>query len=1086
MKLNQLKNKLAISLCFIGILLLTFCKKEGINEEKTVPKEVSFNFHVKPILSDKCFACHGPDNNGRKADLRLDTEEGAFAALKESEGFAIVAGDLEKSEIYHRIVAEDEEIVMPPPESNLSLTEYEKDIITKWIKDGAKWETHWAYTPPKKVELPEVDNDEWVNNPIDQFVLAKMSENKLTPSSKASKEQLIRRVSFDITGLPPTLQEIDDFLVDDSPDAYEKVVDRLLASPAYGERMASVWLDVARYADSHGYQDDRPRTMWPWRDWVIKAFNKNLTYKQFVTQQLAGDLLPNPTFDQVLATGFNRNHAITQEGGIIEEEYLTEYAADRVNTFSTAFMGVTMECSRCHDHKYDPLYQKEYFELMDFFNNIPERGRVDYHNLAPEPAVLLEDEALEKTIAFVNSQIQTLEEQVGKQENEFSPEFETWLANQFSENTISENIEKGLVAKVDFDNREAESYKNTANLDIPVMVNIGLPTKFSDPLLVEGRNGKALAFDGDNYATLGDIADFDHCDRFSFGAWIKHTGVHKKNAGLFARKNGEIKREGYHVALTPQNKIQVRLLNSPFDQHRYLKHGLEVMTQSTVKKDKWSHVFVTYDGSSKANGVNVYINGEKQELKVIQDNLDRHSILNGNTFLVGNWNHRARKTGELMGFAGGAIDEVRIYNRELSPVEVKKIAGYSMDNYLVNNLDNRKLKNDIYQHYLSHYNESYIEQNKKLDGLRYEDVTIPYVMVMQEKDEPKPTFLLARGVYDAPTEKVEGATPKAIMTYPSDLPKNRLGLAKWLFDKKNPLTARVMVNRLWAMYFGRGLVKTPEDFGNQGDLPSHPALLDWLAVDFRENNWDMKAIQKKIVMSATYQQSAKINRNKYAVDSENKYLARGPLQKLSAEMVRDNVLAISGLLANKIGGKWVKPYQPAGIWKAMANQIGENKYRQGRGEELYRRSLYTYWKRTIPPPSMLTFDAPERAVCTVKRQATSTPLQSLVLLNDPQYVEASRHLAQRILKEGGNNLEEQLSFGFRLLTSRLPQEKELTILSNLYREEIARFEKEQSKAEALVTMGASEKDATLDSKEVAAFTVVANAMINLDEAKYRG
>ncbi|MEM1135482.1 MAG: DUF1553 domain-containing protein [Bacteroidota bacterium] len=1083
-----MKGKFIIFSGFISILLLTFCieEREDNKNNQKIPEKISFNFHVKPILSDKCFACHGPDNNSRKAGLRLDTEEGAFAALEENEGFAVIAGDLEKSEVYHRIISDDPELVMPPPESNLTLTEYEKDIITKWIKDGAKWEKHWAYTPPKKIELPKVNNETWVNNPIDYFVLAKLKENSLEPAPKATKEQLIRRASFDITGLPPTLEEIDAFINDDSPEAFERVVDRLFTSPAYGEKMASTWLDVARYADSHGYQDDRPRTMWPWRDWVIKAFNKNLSYDQFVTQQLAGDLLPNPSFEEVLATGFNRNHAITQEGGIIEEEYLTEYAADRVNTFSTAFMGVTMECARCHDHKYDPLYQKEYYQLMDFFNNIPEKGWVNYHNLAPEPAVLLEDEELEKTIAFVNSQITTLEQEAEEKETNFSSEFESWLTNQFSKKEIEESITQGLIAKVDFDNREAESYRNIVNPEIPVKVNLGLPSKISLPKMVDGKNGKALSFNGDNYATLGDIADFDHCDRFSFGGWIKHAGVHQKNAGLFARKNGEIKKEGYHVALTPKNKIKVRLLNSPFGQPRYPKHGLEVITKNTIKKEEWAHVFVTYDGSSKASGVSIFINGERQDLVTIQDDLDRHSILNGNTFLVGNWNHRARKTGELMGFEGGVIDEVHIYNRELSPLEVKQIAGFSVDKYLVNNLADKKLKKEIYQFYLQNYDGGFIERNKKLDKLRYKDITIPYVMVMQEKEEPKSTFLLARGVYDAPTEKVEGATPETIMPYPSGLPKNRLGLSNWLFDEKNPLTARVMVNRFWAIYFGRGLVKTPEDFGNQGDLPSHPELLDWLAVDFRENNWDMKAIQKKIVMSATYQQSSKIDKKKYAKDSENKFLARGSLQKLSAEMIRDNVLAVSGLLGNTIGGKWVKPYQPAGIWKAMANQIGENKYRKGRGEELYRRSLYTYWKRTIPPPSLITFDAPERAVCTVKRQATSTPLQSLVLLNDPQYVEASRHLAQRMILEGGTTLESRLIFGFRLLTSRFPQEKELEVLKGLYEEEIDRFNKEQNKAKALVTVGDSENDSTLDKKMVAAFTVVANTMINLDEAQYRG
>ncbi len=1055
------------AISFSLLLFIVACQQQEkvAQEIKQLPKKVDFNFHVKPILSDRCFACHGPDNNHREAGLRLDTEGGAFAALTESEGHAIVPGRLEASVAYQRITSDDPEEVMPPPESNLVLTTYEKEVLKKWIEQGAEWKPHWSFTPPEQAELPEAKKADWIANPIDQFVLARLEQEGLKPSFEASREKLLRRVTFDLTGLPPTSEEIAEFLQDDSSEAYEKVVERLLDSPHYGERMAPTWLDASRYADSHGYQDDRPRTMWPWRDWVVNAFNKNLPYDQFITWQLAGDLLPNATYEQKLATGFNRNHAITQEGGVIEEEYLTEYVADRTNTFSTAFLGLTVECARCHDHKYDPISQKEYYQLFAFFNNVPERGQINYLDQSPEPTMRVQDAELEAKKAFVDSTILVLEDKLQQIEKRPDESFKNWLANNVIEETV--DTETDLIAHFELDVLENEEFRSSDG-SLPARMNVALPTKIALPEHVSTKKGKGLQFDGSNFLTLGDIGDFDHYEHFSFGGWIQHTNQHEKRAGLFSRRNGEIQRQGYDLTLTTDNRLSLRIIHHEGQQY------IEVTTKARISPQQWAHVFATYDGSGKAQGVQLYVDGKAQALTVQQDNLGRNPIQNGNTFLVGHWNHRARST-DTYGFAGGTIDEVRLYHRTLSPLEVQTLAETPLDTS----------EENLYHHYLASVRQDFQSVNERLAKLRATDVNIPNVMVMQEQEERKPAFILARGAYDAPTDSVNPNTPGALLAFNEKYPQNRLGLAQWLIHEDNPLTARVAVNRFWQMYFGRGLVGTPEDFGNQGDLPTHPELLDWLAVEFRESGWDVKALQKLIVMSATYRQSAEIDPKKYRKDSENLLLARGPNARLTAEMFRDNALAVSGLLVDSIGGKWVKPYQPAGIWKAMANQIGENKYRPSKGQGLYRRSLYTYWKRTIPPPTMVMFDAPERTLCAVKRQSTSTPLQSLALLNDPQLVEASRKLAEVMLKENTGDPKLQITHGFRAVTSRVPTEDELEILLSLYEEKQAYYQDQKNEAAKLLQTGEAPYDEQLNSVSLAAMTIVANTLFNLDEAKFR-
>lgn len=1021
----------------------------------SLPEKIDFNFQVKPILSDKCYACHGPDEKARQANLRLDLEENALAALSNSQGVAIMRGEPAQSELIHRIFSETPNYVMPPIESELVLTAEEKAILYKWIEQGAAWKPHWAFIPPALVALPQVKNEAWCLNEIDYFIAEKHREKGFSPAAPASKTQWLRRVTFDITGLPPSPVAMADFLNDNAPNAYEKVVDKLLASPAYGEHMAAMWLDVARYSDSHGYQDDRPRTMWPWRDWVIRAFNDNLPFNEFATWQIAGDLLPEPTYDQKLATGFNRNHSITQEGGVVEEEYLTEYAADRTQTFSTAFLGLTMECARCHSHKYDPITQQDYYALFGFFNNVPERGQISYFDLAPAPNMQMVspelDAAQQQTQQAVLKKEQTLQ-LLSQQE---VAAFENWW--QSAEPV--QDLSKGLLTHFPALTQGA--------------MNVNLPPTIPLPQPVEGKSSHALKFDGYNFLSLGDIGDFEWYNAFSLSGWIHHSNEHKKAGCIFGRRVDEQKKQGYDLVLTTDNRLAARLIHE-LEPQRNVRFAIEVETRTTIPPNVWNHIALTYDGSGKAKGVRLFVNGTAQPVRVTLDSLRNKTILNGNEFLIGNWNGRARELANLYGFKGGSIDEVKVFNRRLSELEIMHLAEKT-------GISSRKL---WYEHFLLADYPPYRRIQEELDSLRALDWERPRVMIMQELDTVKATFVLERGSYEMPSIPVTRATPKAILAFDEKYPSNRLGLAQWLFDERQPLTGRVMVNRLWQQYFGKGLVATPEDFGNQGALPTHPELLDWLAVYFRQQHWDIKKMIRLMVLSATYRQDATITPDGWSTDRDNKWLARGPYQRLTAEMLRDQALATSGLLHEQIGGKWVKPYQPPGIWQELANQIGENKYRPGNGTALYRRSLYGYWKRTIPPPTMLLFDAAERLVCSVKRQQTSTPLQSLALLNNPVFVEASRKMAEQMMKQDLSP-ERLLENAFFQIVSRKPTAEEIALLQELYDQEQSRFNQSKSLAHELLQTGSAPVDPHLDKVVLAAATVVVNTMFNLDEAKYK-
>ena len=1032
-----------------------------------LPETIDYNYHIKPLLSDRCYACHGPDDNARKADLRLYTEEGAKHATLESGGRAIVPGSLRRSQLYHRIYADDPDAVMPPPESNLTLSDYEKALIARWIKQGAQWKPHWAFIPPDKPDLPEVTHKDWPTGGIDAFILARLEREGLRPSPEAARETLIRRVTFDLTGLPPTLDEIDAFLTDDSPDAYETVVDRLLASEAYGERMAVEWLDAARYADTGGYQSDRLRRMWPWRDWVIEAFNENLPFDEFATWQLAGDLLPNATTEQRLATAFNRNHRQTEEGGSIDEEFRVEYVADRTNTTATTFLGLTMECARCHDHKYDPISQKDYYQLFSFFNNIDESGQTSFFTDAvPVPALLLLEEETEHRLIDLKEQITEKEQELKTLIDQARPDFEAWRSRQAAA-ALPATPTPGSVAAYDFEQIVEGKVSNRVRPDRP-------GTTVYEPRIVPGRFGNAMAFDGENGLHFDGVGDFTRAAPFTLSLWIKaaewrdwNVLVHRTRAALDAGSRG--------YELSMQHDRLVAGLT-----HMWPQNAIRVVTTDALPLNEWVHVAMTYDASSRAEGVTLYVNGERAAVTVLRDNLFKNITYERDdaTLTMG---YRFRDSG----FKDGLIDDFQVFDRALTAIEVAQLHGVNPLPALLKKPSEARTETEreqLFAYFLAYHHPDDDRAQAELHTLRRtQDETIspvPEIMVMQEMATPRPAYVLRRGRYDDRGEEVVPGTPARIMSFPDDLPKNRLGLARWLVDPQNPLTARVAANRYWQMYFGQGLVATPEDFGNQGALPTHPHLLDWLARSFIESGWDVKAMQKQIVMSATYRQSSAATPELMARDSQNRLLARGPSFRLSAEMIRDQALAASGLLVRTIGGPGVKPYQPAGLWEEKSGK----KYVQDTGDGLYRRSLYTFWKRTSPPPSMITFDAARRNQCVMRRQRTSTPMQALVLLNDPQFVEASRKIAERMLREGGETVDERITFAFRLLTSRRPRPAERDVLKALYQEQQEAFARDRSAALALLETGESGWDDSLDLVALASSTLLANTLLNFDES----
>ncbi|WP_233579135.1 DUF1553 domain-containing protein [Tautonia sociabilis] len=1023
---------------------------------------VDFGREIRPILSDACFHCHGPDSETRKAGLRLDLPEGVFGETA-SGAVPIVPGDLDASELYWRITTDDEFSKMPPPDSGRSLDPGQIDRLSRWIEQGAEWTQHWSFVPIGEVPIPEVEDENWPANPIDRFVLARLEAEGLRPSPEADRERLIRRVTLDLTGLPPTVAEIDAFLADDRPGAYERLVDRLLASPRFGEHRAIGWLDLARYADTYGYQADVYRAVWPWRDWVVRAINQNMPYDDFITWQLAGDLLPDAGREQILATTFNRLHRMTNEGGSIEEEFRVEYVADRTDTFGTAVLGLTLGCARCHDHKYDPISQKNYYELASFFDNIDESGLYSHFTDAiPTPTLMLYEGDQERRVQELEGRIREAEADLASFTEGRRAAFEEWLAGGGREPVLV-----GQIGAFSLDEAEGETVANQANPEAPGKLVEG-------PEAVEGKLGGGLRLDGEDSLVLP-MGNFTRDEPFSVALWARTPDV-KDRAVIFHRSRAwtDAGSRGYQL-LIEEGRLSVSLV------HFWPGNAIGIRAIDPMPIDEWVHVAVTYDGSSRADGITLYVNGEPASCETVRDGLAKNITGGGGDELTFGQRFRDR------GFKGGMIDEIHVFERELTGIEVAHLAdGNALIAALATPPDqlSESDRERLFSYFLANCDEAYRDRLEALEALRKERSalvdSIPEIMVMREMAEPRPTFLLERGAYDARGEQVESATPESLPPFPAGAPRNRLGLARWLTDPGHPLTARVAVNRFWAALFGRGLVATPEDFGNQGRAPTHPELLDWLSRSFIESGWDVKRLFKQIVMSSTYRQDSAATSELREIDPENLLLARGPSHRLRAETIRDTALAASGLLVERIGGPPVKPYQPPGIWEENSGQT----YERDRGEGSRRRSLYTYWKRTAPPPSMITLDASAREVCTVDRPITATPLQALLLLNDPQYVEAARVLASRAFHED-ETLEGRIAFAFRSLTGRAPSPGEADVLAELYREQLDEFRSGRADAEAFLAIGDEPRDPEIDPAEQASFAVLAQALFNHDECQMK-
>jgi hypothetical protein len=1017
---------------------------------------------------------------------------------------------------------------MPPVDSGHKLTPTEIDLLVEWVRQGARWQRHWSFITPIRPSLPKIKNKEWPKNAIDHFVLERLEREGMEPSPEADRATLIRRVSLDLTGLPPTPREVEDFLNDKSPNAYEKVVDRLLASPRYGERMAFRWLDAARYADTNGYQIDGDRSAWRWRDWVIEAFNQNKPFDQFIVEQLAGDILPNATLDQKIATAFNRNHRINAEGGVVPEEYRVEYVVDRVDTTSTVFMGLTLGCARCHNHKYDPFTQKEYYQLTAYFNSIDEDGHSFDQGNSP-PIMTAPTKEQQRRLRQFTQEIAQAESRYNSLAEKSARKRRLWEKSLLASTNANQQWfpDDKLIARLPLDAQSEPVFKKSdrphhdqddrRKEQAERKSEIGF--KESSPRYVESPTGHGAAFDGKLYFDAGLHADFrykstsmDYRERFTIAAWIypeseQSGSIITKVSDVAAEIENNVPRaEGYGLYFI-NGKIHFNIV------FRWGEDALRVETEEPLPPRQWRHIAVVFDGlKSWEDRLRIFVNGREAKLKFNQRNFFLLFGGTRNTLKIG------AGGGPQFRFKGG-LDEVRIYSRALDTDEIAALAcADSLEKIAAIPPANRARAQaqKIHGAFLAQAAPDELRQARdrlvelKRQRQNFED-DFPSLMIMEETRRPRPTFLLKRGAYDAPGEKVERGVPATLPPLRNGARKgaarvaplsNRLDFARWLVSAKHPLTSRVAVNRFWQMLFGAGLVRTTEDFGTQGELPSHQELLDWLAVEFRDGatparsdktknpqsdsrnsrnpQWDVKALLKTIVMSATYRQSSKITPQSQQRDPDNRLLARGPRFRLPVEMIRDQALFVSGLLVEKLGGPSVKPYQPDGLYKDMAFS-GLTGYDRDEGDGLWRRSIYTYWKRTVLSPTMQVFDASAREHCTVRDTRTNTPLQSLNLMNDVTYVEAARLLAQRMLREGGATPQARIAWGFLAVASRQPSEKELEVLLRNLSWQMDHYSHNQREATRLLSIGEKRNEANLDTVELAAYSATASLILNLDE-----
>ena len=1063
-----MKSKNYLVASFGVLAFTTVCWNRGMSAQQAGAASaalVDFQRQVRPILSDNCFHCHGPDEATRMVGLRLDTQEGAFE--KRESGSVIVAGNPNGSLLYQRITATDAAQRMPPESSHKVLTDDQKRILKEWIAQGAAWKQHWSFVPVTRPSAPVVKGQAWVKNPIDAFILAKLEASGLEPAVQADKRTLIRRVSLDLTGLPPEPDEVEAFLKDDSKNAYEKVVDRLLASKRWGEHRARYWLDAARYADTHGVHVDNYREMWPYRDWVIDAFNRNLSFDRFTVEQLAGDLLPNRTFEQQIASGFHRCNVTTNEGGVIPEEVDAIYAKDRVDTTGAVWLGLTVGCATCHDHKFDPISSKDFYSLAAFFRNTTQPTMDG--NISDTPPIVVvpkvEDRARWERL---NLETEKAKNRMERARREESGGFRKWLKSDARQSLTTPLDAASELLALEFSSEvHVKQAGQERSVPLPEGIIVGEGSTAATKALHFGANAKL------------ELANFDYfaSDKpFSLAVWM-YQPKREDNITIVSQFDPQEKGRGWSLEVNSRQP-SFKLVG---DEGKGLRVSAGFIEQ--FKTGTWNHVLVTYDGSRQPAGLLLYLNGKKSMVQ-IGDQAEplKGEIQTAAPLRFGNEGTRF--------FQGGALSDFRTFNRVLTEEEARLISLWStIAGALGKPADQLTLpeREALHTFFLNHRDSRYRNLAAKLHRFAGERRQIrqrgSVTLVMEERPGSKPMAnILYRGQYDQPREQVEPNVPAALPPLPASYPRNRLGLARWLVEPSNPLMARVTVNRFWQEIFGTGIVKTSEDFGSQGQPPTHPELLDWLAAEFRESGWDVKRLFRLMVTSAAYQQSALASEENLKVDPDNRLLSRGPRFRMEGEMVRDYALWASGLLTSKIGGPSVKPYQPDGIWEAVAMEGSNTRfYKRDTGDKLYRRSLYTFWKRSAPPASMDIFNAPTRESCTVRRERTDTPLQALVTMNDPQFVEAARHLAQRAFEEGRGHIDRELDYMTLRLLSRTFQPTERAIVMRAYQDYLDYYAAHPEDATKLLSVGESKPAEGLATVDSAALTMVANQIMNLDE-----
>ncbi|MEZ6139911.1 MAG: DUF1553 domain-containing protein [Zavarzinella sp.] len=1043
---------------FVAGLLLVSCLHAA--------DKLEYNQHIRPILADSCFACHGPDSAARKAGLRLDLAE--FATKGGDSGTAaIVPGKPMESELYLRMISTDRTEMMPPPSSHKVLKLEQKEIIKRWILEGAEYQLHWSFIPPVRPALPKVNDPTWIRNPIDYFVLSQLEKRGMKPAPEADRSTIVRRLSLDIRGLPPSREEVEAVLQDQSPDWYEKLIDRFLRSPAWGEHRGRYWLDAARYADTHGIHFDNFREVWAYRDWVIDAFNQNMPFNQFSIEQLAGDLLPNATLEQKIASGFNRCNITTNEGGLIDEEYLVLYTRDRTETTSTVWLGLTAGCAVCHDHKFDPISQSDFYSLAAFFNNTTQGARDG--NIPNTPPVievpLREDRA--KWQALLKQEETAKARLEGLFQNNQKP-MEEWLKQKKAGGVYGMIPSKDLQFHALLADNAADRITVVSNGQLR-QITAGGPLRWAPGQVAD----HSLNYSAGLRLEIDDAGQFDRDQPFSVSMWMLMP-KRRMSGALVSRMEAGPGFRGWDILMSG-GKLNVHLINN------WPGNAIKVILDEELDQNKWYHVGFSYDGSGKASGIRIFVNGEfNDKVKILNDNLTE-TINTDVPLRIGGRSADSE-----------AIDirlqDLRVYSKAIGLRDVAELNQLTRTAYLASLPANRltgNLQREFLTWWMQKYVPDYAKASQEVATVLAEKAPIlargTKAFVMNEKTTPPEAFILHRGEYNERRQKVSANVPKVLPPMKKELPTNRLGFANWLFEPNHPLTARVTVNRFWQELFGRGIVSTPGDFGITGTLPTNPELLDWLALEFRDKGWNIKEFYKLIFMSNTYRQSAQATPEKLEKDPDNRYLSRGPRFRMDAEMIRDYALSSSDLLVKTIGGPSVRPYQPTGVWEAVA-MPGSNtrNYKQDNGPNLYRRSMYTFWKRAAPPASMDIMNAPNRETCAVSRERTNTPLQALVTLNDPQLVEAARAMATKVLAQINGDEQRLSDIAYRLL-GRPFTTQELPIVRNSLTNLKAAYAKQPEEAKKLLSVGEFPLPANVNVNELASWTLLINQLMNLDE-----